>query len=195
VPVNAGQISRFIHEMRKGDLLIYPSKIDKQVHLGEVAGAYVHDARGAPHFPIRRPVKWLKVVPRTRFSQGALYEIGSALTFFQVRSYAEEFRAAFAGKAAPAPVEQAPPERDGIPDARLASGTGRRHRHPRPPRRTRLRAVDYQSAGQERREQHRRTDSEGTARQSRRPRIRAARHARRVYAAGALVRAARARSG
>jgi restriction system protein len=44
-------------------------------------------------------VKWLKDVPRTRFSQGALYEIGSALGFFQVKNYAEEFRTALEGKA------------------------------------------------------------------------------------------------
>ncbi|MBA2430500.1 MAG: restriction endonuclease, partial [Chthoniobacterales bacterium] len=45
-----------------------------------------------------RAVKWLAHVPRTNFSQGALYEIGSALSFFQVRNYAEEFRAALQGK-------------------------------------------------------------------------------------------------
>lgn len=30
------------------------------------------------------------------FSQGALYELGSALTLFEVRSFADEFRAKFA---------------------------------------------------------------------------------------------------
>jgi restriction system protein len=35
------------------------------------------------------------------FSQGALFEIGSALSFFQVRQFAEEFFAALAGKSTP----------------------------------------------------------------------------------------------
>ena len=39
-------------------------------------------------------VKWLKHLPRTAFSQGALYEIGSALTFFAVKNYADEYLAA-----------------------------------------------------------------------------------------------------
>src|SRR6185295_5300940 len=51
----------------------------------------------------RRAVKWLRDVPRTQFSQGALYEIGSALSLFLVRNFAEEFRTALEGKAAPAP--------------------------------------------------------------------------------------------
>ena len=37
-------------------------------------------------------------MPRTAFSQGALYEVGSALTLFQVKNYADEFRSAAAGK-------------------------------------------------------------------------------------------------
>jgi len=32
-------------------------------------------------------------VPRTRFSQGALYEIGSAMSLFQVKNYVDKFRA------------------------------------------------------------------------------------------------------
>jgi len=43
-------------------------------------------------------VKWLKSFPRTHFSQGALYEIGSALSFFQVKNYADEFLATLTGK-------------------------------------------------------------------------------------------------
>ena len=41
-----------------------------------------------------RKVKWLKHLPRTAFSQGALYEIGSAMSFFTVKNYADEFMAA-----------------------------------------------------------------------------------------------------
>ena len=53
-----------------------------------------------PNPPIRiaGAVKRLRDVPRTQFSQGALYEIGSALSLFLVRNFAEEFRAALEGK-------------------------------------------------------------------------------------------------
>jgi restriction system protein len=46
-------------------------------------------------------VTWLKDVPRTAFSQGALHEIGSAMSFFQLKNYADEFVAVVEG-AAPA---------------------------------------------------------------------------------------------
>lgn len=38
-----------------------------------------------------RKVKWIKHLPRTAFSQGALYEVGSALSLFLVKNYADEF--------------------------------------------------------------------------------------------------------
>ena len=42
----------------------------------------------------RRKVKWLKHISRTAFSQGALYEVGSAMSFFMVKNYADEFLSA-----------------------------------------------------------------------------------------------------
>lgn len=95
--IAAGQLFRFAHEMRQGDLIIYPSKRDKRVHIGEINGAYQYMTKGADSFPHRRAVKWLKDFPRTKFTQGALYEIGSAMSFFQVKNYADEFLAAIAG--------------------------------------------------------------------------------------------------
>jgi len=100
---NAGQLFRFVYEMQQGDVVVYPSKRDRQVHLGRVEGPFKYDAGTEPGYPQVRAVKWLKAVPRTHFSQGALYEIGSAMSFFQVKTYTEEFLAALEGKGAPEP--------------------------------------------------------------------------------------------
>ncbi len=100
IPNNAGQLFRFVHEMKPGDLVVYPSKRDRQIHLGRVEGGYKFDPATEPGYPHLRAVKWLRAVPRTQFSQGALYEIGSAMSLFLVKSYADEFRAAMEGKAA-----------------------------------------------------------------------------------------------
>lgn len=104
IPTASGVLFRFVHEMKPGDLVVYPSKMDKQVHIGRIAGEYTHDPSQEPSYPQRRAVAWLKTVPRTRFSQGALYEIGSALSMFQVKTYADEFRAVVDGKTVSAPV-------------------------------------------------------------------------------------------
>lgn len=95
---------RFLHEMKVGDLVAYPSKQDKYIHIGRIEGGYRYESTGEKGYPHRRKVKWLKHVPRLEFTQGALYEIGSALSLFQIKNYADEFRAVLEGKA-PAMVE------------------------------------------------------------------------------------------
>jgi restriction system protein len=96
-PMATGQLFRFVHEMKDGDLIIYPSKRDKRVYIGEIIGPYQFYTKTADTYPHRRPVKWLKDFPRTKFTQGALYEIGSAMSFFQVKNYADDFLSALAG--------------------------------------------------------------------------------------------------
>jgi len=99
VPVVAGTLFKFAFEMQIGDFVVYPSKIDRMVNLGTIQGNYAfkpssNDMDG----PNRRSVKWLRQIARADFSQGALHEIGSAVTLFQVKNNAEEFLAAFDGK-------------------------------------------------------------------------------------------------
>jgi len=102
---NTGQLYRFVHELKIGDLVVYPSRIDHQVHIGKVEGDYKYQPKGDNNYPHARQVKWLKTLPRTIFSQGALYEVGSAMSFFQVKNYAEEYEGALQGKPAiPTPV-------------------------------------------------------------------------------------------
>ncbi len=91
IPTNAGQLFRFVHEAKVGDFIAYPSKVDHKIHLGRVVGEYEYVPDFHSLFCNTREVKWLTAIPRTRLSQGALYEIGSALSFFQVRNYADEF--------------------------------------------------------------------------------------------------------
>jgi restriction system protein len=106
IPNNAGQLFRFVHEMQVGDQVVYSSKQTREVHIGRVEGPYRYDPKLEKGYPNVRPVKWLKSNPRTHFSQGALYEIGSALSFFQVRNYADEFLAALEGRVTPPPVSK-----------------------------------------------------------------------------------------
>lgn len=104
IPTNAGQLFRFVHEMKEGDLVIYPSRTMRRIWLGRVTGPYTHRPEIDSKYPNHRKVEWLKDLPRTHFSQGALYEIGSAMSLFQVRTYAEEFISALTGKSSPTPV-------------------------------------------------------------------------------------------
>ncbi len=93
VPTSVGMLYRFCYEAQIGDYVVYPSKSDRMINIGEIAGDYTY-AADAHEYVQQRNVKWLKHIPRTSFSQGALYEIGSAMSFFVVKNYADEFLSA-----------------------------------------------------------------------------------------------------
>ena len=90
---HAGMLYRFVHEVGIGDYVVFPSKIDRRINIGIIEGEYEFHP-GDASYGQQRKVKWLKHLPRTSFSQGALYEIGSALTFFLVKNYADEYLSA-----------------------------------------------------------------------------------------------------
>ena len=99
VTTSASQLYRFVHELGVGDFIAYPSKSDRQVHLGRVTGPYTFVASAPGGYCHQRSVTWLKSVPRTQYSQGALYELGAALSLFQVKNYLEEHYALLTGGA------------------------------------------------------------------------------------------------
>ena len=84
---------RFIYEMQVGDYVVFPSKTDRMINIGMVEGEYYYEP-SAPEYVQQRKVKWLKHLPRTLFSQGALYESGSFMSLFLIKNYADEYLAA-----------------------------------------------------------------------------------------------------
>ena len=90
IPMKAGMLYRFVHEMQIGDLVVCPLTLAREVSIGQVVGEYQHRPDTDDRYPNMREVKWQKSVRRTTFSQGALYEMGAALTLFQIESYADE---------------------------------------------------------------------------------------------------------
>lgn len=90
IPTSAGMLYRFIHEMKVGDYIIFPSKTNRMVNIGIVEGEYEY-VESENEYVQQRKVKWLKHYPRTAFTQGALYEIGSAMSLFSVKNYSDEF--------------------------------------------------------------------------------------------------------
>jgi len=106
VPVSAGQLYRFVYEAKIGDIVVYPSKSDRHIHIGRIEGDYEYSPKQEISYPNHRKVKWLKDLPRTHFSQGASHEIGAAMSFFAVKKYAGEFWAAIEGKDVSVPLAQ-----------------------------------------------------------------------------------------
>ena len=90
IATSAGMLYRFCHEAQIGDYVVYPSKVHRMINIGTIEGEYRYQP-DAYEYPNQRDVKWLKQVPRMSFSQGALYEVGSALSFFSIKNYTDEF--------------------------------------------------------------------------------------------------------
>lgn len=93
IATSSGMLFRFIHELKVGDYIVFPSKSDRMINIGIVDGEYIY-APNSGEYVQQRAVKWLKRLPRTVFSQGALYEIGSAMSLFAIKNYASEFLSA-----------------------------------------------------------------------------------------------------
>ncbi len=92
ISTSSGMLYRFVHEVQPGDYVVFPSKSDRMVNIAQVTGEYRY-AAGADSYRHRRTVKWLRHLPRTVFSQGALYESGTFMSFFAIKNYADEFMA------------------------------------------------------------------------------------------------------
>lgn len=111
IPVDAGTLFKFAFEVKAGDLIVYPSKHDRMVHIGRATGKKWHDGTGAAwraDYPNHQGVEWLAHEPRDAFSQSALYEIGSFITLFRIREHTAEFAAkATPGLSYSAPIEPA----------------------------------------------------------------------------------------
>lgn len=90
IATGAGMLYRFCHEIQVGDYVVFPSKSNREVNIGVIESEYIYDSN-QPEYVQTRKVKWLQHLPRMVFSQGALYEIGSAMSLFSVKNYADEF--------------------------------------------------------------------------------------------------------
>ena len=96
IPVYAGVIFRFIHEIKAGDYVVYPSKHDRMVNIGRFTGEFVFepgDINDDFRYPNSRTVDWLGHFPRSDFNQSTLYEIGSFITLFSIQTHTAEFLA------------------------------------------------------------------------------------------------------
>lgn len=101
IPVTAGVLRRFAFVAQEGDWVISPNRKASTLNFGRISGPYEFHA-DAPTHQHRRKVTWVCTdVPRSTFSQSALYEVGSAVTMFRVANHAQEFLAALTDERPP----------------------------------------------------------------------------------------------
>jgi len=117
-----GQVWRFASEIKVGDPVVLPIKATREIAIGRVSGQYRFSGEGSDLFARDyanvRDVEWLKVVPRTVFSQPALHSFGSFSTVSTSDDFLEEVVAVLQGKI----TEPADDEQEEAPDSGAGDG-------------------------------------------------------------------------
>ena len=86
-----GKFFRFVHEVKVGDNILYPCRLDMKIYFGVVTGSYFYDST-RKEFPHSRCVSWLTSFPKKELSLYAKRELNTARTFFLLKKNAEEIR-------------------------------------------------------------------------------------------------------
>lgn len=82
----ASQARRFVHEIKKGDWIVVPSKGKSVINIAEVLGPYHFDPDAENPFYHYHDVKWIeRDVPRSNFDQDLLNSFGAFSTVCQVQ--------------------------------------------------------------------------------------------------------------
>jgi predicted Mrr-cat superfamily restriction endonuclease len=81
----AGQLFRFVHELRSGDFVVYPEPSPGPVHCGRVEGPYTYRKGNYPrhHSPIAphlRAVTWHRELSRAAFTDAEHKALSARLT-------------------------------------------------------------------------------------------------------------------
>ncbi|MDA2932147.1 restriction endonuclease [Nitrospinae bacterium AH-259-F20] len=96
---SAGQIFRFVHEMKEGDYVLTPIRATREVLIGQITGPYEYNPSTiSANYPHARKVKWQKKVSRDDFTSSARNALGSSLTVFTVTPYRQEIRSLLEGE-------------------------------------------------------------------------------------------------
>ena len=94
INVNAGQVYRFVRDIKESDYALTYLKDSREVLIGQVTGPYEYKPDLfddlSQEYPQTRPVQWLKQVSRDDFSAAARNSMGSTLTVFNLDDHLEE---------------------------------------------------------------------------------------------------------
>lgn len=119
-----GQPYRFAHEMQIDEPIVLPVRPTGEIAIGRVAGPYRWSADSdliTHDYNNIRPIEWLKIVPRTAFTQAALHSFGSFLSVSTSDDYLEEVQAVLAMEAAPVEAAPVAPDQSDAEDEATAS--------------------------------------------------------------------------
>jgi restriction system protein len=87
--VSAGQVWRFLNELKVGDQIVVYDPQLRLYHVGEIIGAPVYEPGNVEGLPITRAVTWLGQVNRDSLSLGTRNTLGAIMAFYRLSDSAE----------------------------------------------------------------------------------------------------------
>lgn len=99
IEVNRAQVYRFVKEMRDDDFVLSPTA-KRTVLIGKIVDDYypAHKQKDNCRYKQRRPVEWIKEIPRDDMSQKLRNSLGAHLTVFKLTGHDKELNALIEGK-------------------------------------------------------------------------------------------------
>jgi restriction system protein len=90
VQVGAGQVWRFLHEVRAGDHVVTYDPGTRLYHVGTVDGSASYEPERMERLPITRRVSWTSAVSRDDLSEPTRNTLGAIMTIFLLSTTAEQ---------------------------------------------------------------------------------------------------------
>jgi len=82
----ASQVWPFGHDMKVGEIVVLPSKINPVIHFGKILGEYeFHPNNLNPYYHSRKVDWFARGVPRSYFDQDILYSFGAFMTICRIK--------------------------------------------------------------------------------------------------------------
>ena len=90
IQVGAGQVWRFLREVRVGDDVLTYDPDSRLYHVGRVLGSPEYQPEVNDRLPVVRRVEWLEAVSRDQLSAATKNTLGAILTLFRLSDVAAE---------------------------------------------------------------------------------------------------------
>lgn len=89
-----GQLWTMSKRIKVGDYMVLPVRSAAQIGIGRVTGPYRYvESESDPTKKHQIPVEWIKTdIPKSQIKQDLLYQLGSALTVFEIKNNDAPFR-------------------------------------------------------------------------------------------------------
>lgn len=110
----SGQLYRFVHEVKEGDLILTPVSDTREILIGVCAGQYRYDPNRKGYLSHTRSVNWKKRISRDELTGPAKNSAGATLTLFSMNEHRTEIEAIASGREPPEPFDPASEEGSGF---------------------------------------------------------------------------------